>query len=546
MDGPDLQNAELLLVDDELANVRLLERILAGAGYARLIAITDPGEVLKILDEREPDIILLDLQMRHLDGFAILEQLKKRIPTDCFLPVLVLTADAYPETKLRALSSGAHDFLTKPFNHAEVLHRVENLLRMRQLHLQVRGQKKELEKLVAERTAELERTVRHLKETQDKAIEQERLNAFGTMASGVTHDFNNALSVILGFSDVALMECEGQMRRSELENYLHTIITAGLDASRMVARLREFYRPNDENEPRAVVQLNDLVKQAVATSRPRWHAESLGSDVEIQVETHLGEIPPVLADVSELRDALMNLIFNAVDAMPNGGTICLTTEFADEQIILRVRDGGIGMPEEVRRRCLEPFFTTKGEAGTGLGLAMVYGIVERHGGKLEIESVPGLGTTFIICLPPARDTASVVLTPSPRSVQPLRILVVDDQPEMCAVMTNYLVNDCHEVVAVTGGRAALEAARETRFDLLITDHVMPEMNGKQLAAALKEESPETRVILLTSMAGKAIEFAPTSRVISCVLQKPLQLVELRRAIAEVMSEPTTPQLPAFA
>ncbi|MGH8163464.1 MAG: hybrid sensor histidine kinase/response regulator, partial [Rhodanobacteraceae bacterium] len=515
-------------------------------GYTNIRSTTEPEKVLDLLRDHEPDIVLLDLQMEHLDGFAVLEQLREKIPIDCFLPVLVLTADAFSATKIRALSHGANDFLTTPFNHDEVIHRVENLLRTRRLHLEVREQNRNLEKIAAARTAELEKTVRDLKKTQDKAIEHERLNAFGTMASGVTHDFNNALSVILGFSDVALMECDGQMRRSELENYLHTIITAGLDASRLVERLREFYRPRDENEPRTVVQLNEIVKQAVATSRPRWHAESLGSDVEIRVETDLAEIPPLLADAPELRDALMNLIFNAVDAMPKGGTISLTTAFVDGRIILRVRDGGIGMPEEVRRRCLEPFFTTKGEAGTGLGLAMVYGIVERHGGELEIESAAGAGTTFIISLPPALNTISEVIAPAPKTIRPLKILVVDDQPEMCAVMTNYLVNDCHDVTAVTGGRAALEAARETHFDLLITDHVMPEMSGKQLAAALREESPGTRVILLTSLAGKGVEVSASSRVINRVLKKPAQLIELRHAIAEVMIDPTTLHLPVFA
>ena len=545
MDDACLRNADLLIVDDEPANLTLLQKILTMAGYTRIRATTEPRKVIELVEEAEPDLILLDLQMPHCDGFALLEKLKETIPSSCFLPVLVLTSDPVSSTKVRALTNGAHDFLTKPFDPAEVVQRVGNLLRMRELHLEVRQQNKDLEGLVAERTSELEKTLRELEATRDKAIQQERLNAFGMMASGVTHDFNNALSVILGFSDVALMECAGQMRRDELENYLHTIITAGLDASRMVARLREFYRPNDSSEPRVVVQLNDLVKQAVATSRPRWYAESLGSEVVIQVETDLAEIPPIVADASELRDALMNLIFNAVDAMPKGGTILFSTEFADERIILRVRDDGIGMPEEVRRHCFEPFFTTKGEAGTGLGLAMVYGIVERHGGSLEIESSPGKGTTFTISLPPALSSSSEVITPSPKAITPLKILVAVDQPEMCAVMSNYLTNDCHEVEAVTGGRAALEVLRGKKFDLLITDHVMPEMSGKQLAAALKEESPETRVILLTSMAEKA-HLERSGRVIDRMLTKPVQLTDLRRAIAEVMSEPITPKLPAFA
>ncbi len=530
-----LQNAEILLVDDELANLILLQKILNAAGYTRIRSTTEPRRVLSLLEEWEPDIILLDLQMPHLDGFAVMEQLKEKLPADTFLPILVLTADAMPRTKLRALSGGAHDFLTKPFDPAEVVQRIGNLLRTRQLHQEVQEQNKNLEQLVAKRTGELEKALRELKETQQKAIQQERLHAFGTMASGVTHDFNNALSVILGFSEVALMECEGALRRDEIEAHLRTIITAGLDATRLVTRLREFYRPNDENEPRMVVHLNELIKQAVATTRPRWHAESSGSEVPIEVETDFAMIPPISADASELRDALMNLIFNAVDAMPQGGKITLRTSYAGGRIVLQVRDTGVGMPEEVRLRCLEPFFTTKGEAGTGLGLAMVYGIIERHGGTLEIESAPGRGTTFTISFGPAVDAEDHIIAESPKPVSPLRVLVADDQRELCEVMTSYLASDCHAVTSVTDGRAALEAMRGANFDLLITDQLMPGMSGKQLAAAVKQDSPETRVILLTGVAEN--ENPSSNGAINRVLAKPVSLIDLRHAIVEVMAGP---------
>ena len=543
MDDSRLQSADFLIVDDEPINLTLLQKILRSAGYSRLRTTTEPRKVAELIAEKEPDIILLDLQMPHLDGFALLKQLKEALPIDSYLPVLVLTADAMPQTKMRALSSGAHDFLTKPFNPAEVVQRVGNLLQTRFLHLQAKEQNRNLEALVSERTKELEDAVRELKTTREKAIQQERLNAFGTMASGVTHDFNNALAIILGFSEVALIECEGKMRRPELEAHIQAIINAGLDASRMIKRLREFYRPGAKNEPRAVVNVNDLIEQAIATTRPKWHAESLGAEILIELQTDLQDTPPLLADASEMRDALMNLIFNAVDAMPNGGTIRLSSCFVDGRVIVQVRDGGIGMPEEVRKHCLEPFFTTKGEAGTGLGLAMVYGIVERHDGELEIESMPGLGTTFILSFPPALDPATAVAVPALQRSRPLKILVADDQPEICSVMTSYLVNDGHEVRAVTDARPALEAIRAEKFDLLITDHVMPGMSGKQLAAAVKEASPETRVILLTSMADKGV--TPPGRVIDSILAKPVSLVDLRRAVAEVMSDLVPPDLPVL-
>lgn len=530
-----LRDAEVLIVDDEPANIVLLQKVLKAAGFTRVRSTTEPQNVLSLVSDCEPDIILLDLQMPQLDGFGVLEQLKAKIAPGSFLPVLVLTADATTKTKLRALSSGAHDFLTKPFDPAEVLQRVGNLLQTRRLQLEVQEHNRNLEQLVSERTKDLQEALQQLKETQQRAIQQERLHAFGTMASGVTHDFNNALSIILGFSEVALMECGGDLRRDELEVYLRTIVTAAHDAARMVTRLREFYRPGGEKEPRAIVYLSAIIEQAVAITRPKWHSESLDRNVKISVETNLAEIPPVSADASELREALTNLIFNAVDAMPDGGVIKLNTNYVDQKIVCSVSDTGVGMPEEVRLRCLEPFFTTKGEAGTGLGLAMVYGIVERHCGTLEIQSKAGEGTTFIISLPPALDAQNEVLPETPRSLSPLNVLVADDQPEFCDVMASYLTSDCHAVQAVNDGRKALDLFRSANFDLVITDQVMPGMNGKQLAAAIKKDSPETRVILLSGISDGANSPLGTES-IDRVLTKPVSLIDLRHAIVEVMAE----------
>ena len=322
--------SKVLIVDDEPTNLILLQRILKTAGYTRIRSTTDPRNVIPLVTDLEPDIVLLDLQMPRLDEFAVLEQLKEKVPATAFLPILVLTADVLPKTKLRALSSGAHDFLTKPFDQAEVVQRMANLLRTRELQIQVQAQNQNLEHLVAERTRELEEALRKVRETQQRAIQQERLHALGTMASGVAHDFNNALTVILGFGEVALLECEGELRREELEAHLHTIIAAGLDAASMVKRLRDFYRPPGENELRNDVRLDEIIKQAVATTRPRWHADSSGSEVTIRVETNLRETSPISADARELREAFINLIFNAVDAMPDGGTIRFsTTQFQE-------------------------------------------------------------------------------------------------------------------------------------------------------------------------------------------------------------------------
>ena len=427
--------AKILIVDDEPTNIRLLERVLGKADYGRIRSTTDPCQVEELVGAFDPDIILLDLQMPVLDGFAVLEQLKRIGSAGNFLPVIVLTADATPQTRLRALSSGAHDFLTKPFDNAEVVQRVGNLLQTRRLQLQLAAQNENLEHLVQERTAELELALQELKSTQQHVIQQERLHAFGTMAGGVTHDFNNALAVILGFREIALHDMEQIDANSQVIEHLRTIMTAALDGAAMVNRLREFYRPGGRDEPRTAIKVSALVEQAAAITKPKWSAQSLGQGITIEVITDVQDVPAIAGDAAELREALTNLIFNAVDAMPEGGTVTLRVREGLADVRLEVSDTGIGMPEEVQRRCLEPFFTTKGERGTGLGLAMVYGTVERHGGTMAIESQPGEGTTFCIMLPKHAATSQVNKEAEVHAVEPLRILVVDDQPVLCEILS---------------------------------------------------------------------------------------------------------------
>jgi CheY-like chemotaxis protein len=254
------------------------------------------------------------------------------------------------------------------------------------------------------------------------------------------------------------------------------------------------------------------------------------------VKTELADIPAVAADAAELREGLTNLIFNAVDAMPDGGTITIRSAEENENVSIKMSDTGTGMSEEVRRRCLEPFFTTKGELGTGLGLAMVYGIVDRHGGTLDVRSIEGQGTTFIVSLPKHTATQPVAQTDPTAVARPLRVLVADDQPLLCEILAEYLTNDCHRVVTAKDGREALEKFSEGEFDLVITDQVMPEMTGDQLAGAIKTQSPSTPVVLVTGF-GQALGNG-VGQVTDCVLNKPVSVIDLRHALVRVTTNPS--------
>jgi signal transduction histidine kinase/ActR/RegA family two-component response regulator len=390
-----------------------------------------------------------------------------------------------------------------------------------------RWQSDKLERTVQDRTRQLQHALKQLKDTQQQVLQRERLHALGTMASGVTHDFNNALSVIIGFGELALQECEQKAESNSVERFVRPMVVAALDGAKVVTRLREFYRPGGHEEPRAAVDLNKLIEQAVVITQPKWKSQRLGDGVKIEIKAELAAVPPAAGDAAELREALANLIFNAVDAMPRGGTITLRTLGEEDRVVVEVSDTGMGMSKDVQKQCLDPFFTTKGEQGTGLGLAMVYGIVERHGGTLKIESEEGRGTNFIISLPQYQRIDQVVEDGPPEVTSPLRVLIADDQPLLCEILAEYLKNDCHTVVAANDGKEALEKFKREKFDLVITDQAMPEMSGNQLARAIKKRSPSTPVILLTGF-GEA--GGDSTNVIDHVLSKPVSLIDLRHAL----------------
>jgi len=527
-----MDHGKILIVDDNPTNVELLEEILQEAGYGRIRTTTQGRDVEALLAEINPDIILLDLQMPGLDGFAILARLKQILPFGTFLPILVLTANVSAETKLRALASGAHDFLTKPFDHAEVVQRVGNLLQTRRLHLQLETQNATLEQVVADRTKKLEKALKRLQDTQQQIVQQERLHAFGTMASGVAHDFNNALSVILGYGEIALEQAEAGTY-AEMQDCLRPIITAARDGAQMVTRLREFYRPSRE-EFRTAVDLNALVRQAIKITQPKWKSQSLGEGLKLTVEAELGNIPPVSGEPAELREALTNLIFNAVDALPAGGIITIRTSRQSDGVALEVADTGTGMTEEVRRHCLEPFFSTKGDRGTGMGLAMVYGIIDRHGGRMHIQSAVGYGTTISLTLPLHVAGPEIAPSASPAAGRPLSVLVADHQPILCEILDEYLTRDCHIVETAADGREAFERFQRGRFDLVITGQAMPEMTGEQLASAIKNISPQTPVILLTGF-GESRNGNGNHQAIDHVMSKPVSSIDLRQAVVRLLA-----------
>ncbi len=531
-----LSQAKILIVDDEPSNVRLLERILEISGCSGVRGITDSRQTLAEYFDFAPDVVLLDLNMPHFDGFAIMQQLKAAVAAEDYLPILVLTADITADTKRRALANGAKDFVTKPLDHTEVVLRIRNLLETRFLHLEMQRQNALLEDQVRERTARLEAALDEIRSTQEENVKQERLRALGMMAGGIAHDFNNSLTMMLGYGELLQpwLQQHGSPRE---QTYLNHIVAAAQDATHVVSRLRDFYRPAENNEIRVPVELGEIATQVVSLTAPRWKGRGLAQGVQIDVQTELRDIPLVSANAAELREVLTNLIFNAVDAMPAGGTVTIGTTALEDGVVLTVTDTGIGMTESERERCLEPFFTTKGEGGTGLGLAVVYGIIQRHGGTIEIASEKGVGTTFAIRLPSTTDEKIPDAPVVERLGRALRVLIVDDQEIICELIAEHLSSDGHTTASAAHGHAALETFRREPFDLVITDQSMPLMNGLQLGSAIKNLSPETPVVLLTGFGDEMLALGGCPPGIDLVLGKPVSQADLRRAISQAMEKP---------
>jgi PAS domain S-box-containing protein len=385
-----------------------------------------------------------------------------------------------------------------------------------------------------------------LRATQQQVIQQERLRALGQMASGIAHDFNNALSPIVGYSELLLAQPEKLGDTDRITSFLEIIQTAAQDASGIVRRLREFYRPRDGDEVLGPVPLIDLIAQVISLTQFRWKDQARAHGAEIRIIVESGDtdlLPAVAGNPAELREALTNLIFNAVDAMPEGGLIAIRAELDVDDVVLVVRDRGMGMTEEVRRRCLEPFFTTKGEHGTGLGLGLVYGIVERHLGAMEIESTLGKGTAIRIRLPVWRAGMSEVDMPAATGAgRSLRVLVVEDEPLVRQAHAEYLSIDGHAVETAANGRAALAQLRTGHFDLVLTDRALPEMSGDHLAAAIKQEAPHLPVIMVTGFGDLMNYHAERPVGVDLILSKPLGLSTLRSAIAKVSAAPASGSL----
>jgi GAF domain-containing protein/DNA-binding response OmpR family regulator len=379
---------------------------------------------------------------------------------------------------------------------------------------------------------ELREALEELETSQQQIIQSERLRALGEMAGGVAHDFNNTLTIILGRARLLLSATQDP----ELRRKLQVIEKAALDGAQTVRRIQEFTRMR-RARPFQALDLNRVIEEVVEVTRARWKDEAQAGGISYDVRVETTPVPPVIGDSSELREALTNILFNALDAMPKGGRVTFQTGVQGEYVSCIVTDTGVGMPQEVRQRIFEPFFTTKGEKGTGLGLSVVYGIITRHGGQIEVQSHVGRGSVFTIRLPVARQIPEAPeAAPSPQPHRNASILIIDDEEEVRKVLGDLLASRGHAVAACANGESGLARVQEEPFDLVITDLAMPGLTGWQVASLVKLRDPAMPVALVTGFGDRIDPAEARAKGVDFVVTKPFKLEDITAVVAQALAQ----------
>ncbi|MEM6647156.1 MAG: response regulator [Bacteroidota bacterium] len=355
-----------------------------------------------------------------------------------------------------------------------------------------------------------------------------RMETLGSMTMGIAHDFNNLLSGILGYTE--LLRTYDQFQAGDPSDHLATIEQAALDGAALVQRIQKYIRQEKLShfEP---IDLPTILEDSVSLTRPYWYNEPRRQGISIHVEQTLRPVPPILGSAPELREVFINFILNAVQAMPEGGTIAMLCDYRPEVgIEVTLSDTGVGMTDDVKERIFEPLFTTKGDRGTGMGLAVSYGIIQEHDGQITVDSTPGRGTRFHLIFPPSE--VPLVATDADEVTEKARtfdILVVDDETMVRAVLAKLLGLRGHTIMQAASGAEALDLLASNTYDLVFTDHAMPEMSGTELARQIRTHYPHLPIVLLTG----DTEVPNAHRVVDAHLSKPFKLEGLEAVIQEL-------------
>jgi PAS domain S-box-containing protein len=364
----------------------------------------------------------------------------------------------------------------------------------------------------------------------ERAAQADKLRALGQLASGVAHNFNNILAAILGHAQLMKRESTDERLTARLD----IIENAALDGAQTVKRIQGFgLQKSDEGYE--TFDVNQLLQDSTTLTRARWQHEAQARGLTYDVALDLREVPVVRGAASELREVFVNIILNALDAMPQGGRLRIASKQKNGYVRVTFSDSGLGMTREVRQRIFEPFFSTKGVTGMGLGLAVSYSIVERHGGDIDVRSIPGRGTTFTISLPSSRPTSGVANATDSIMAKTARVLVVDDDDRVRDVLVGMLKLAGHRADHAPNGREALLRLENETFDLVFTDLSMPDVDGWALAEEIRRRWPQLKIVMVTGYALQSENDHRRHRLVNDIISKPIRFDDINATLSHVLA-----------
>jgi signal transduction histidine kinase/ActR/RegA family two-component response regulator len=368
------------------------------------------------------------------------------------------------------------------------------------------------------------------KKMEEQLFQAEKLRAVAEMASGVAHDFNNALAAILGNTQLLLYTAQDE----ELKETLRTIEKVAKDSGQTIRRLQDFTKKRVHQELFRV-DVNSILKDSIEITKPKWKDEAQSRGVPIEIVSNFEEIPSVAGTDSELRGVFTNMIFNAIEAMPEGGKIEIHTFKKRRNVFIQISDTGIGIAEEAKKKIFEPFFTTKPFTNTGLGLSMSYGIIKRFGGEIDVESKVGQGTAFTIILPIGEEEKEeAVSLQTIKQGRQARILVIDDEEFVRSVLSRTLAKVNHQVTLAANGEKGVQLFKEGKFDMVLTDLGMPGMSGWEVCRMIKKISPDTPVGMITGWGAEMSQSKMEEYGLDFLISKPFDLNQILNVVAETM------------
>jgi DNA-binding response OmpR family regulator len=518
----------ILNVDDQDAQRYVKTRDLQRAGFDVLEAKTG-AEALQCAEQHAPPIILLDVQLPDINGYQVCRYVKQRSPAT----MILMTSATFTTSADRTigLDSGADAFLVQPAEPLELAACVNALLRIRRSEEELRKLNDTLEQRIQDRVTELAQANAALRSemvqrqaAEAALVQAEKMQAVGQLTGGLAHDFNNLLTAVVGNLDM--------IQRRSTDHHILRLADNALKASQRGAKLTSQLLAFSRTQK---LELTPVDVNALLAGMHNLLKQSLGAAVAIKIEPDAGR-PLALADATQLELAILNLGINSRDAMPQGGTLTITTAICSTNVVtVVVSDTGSGMPPEVASRAFDPFFTTKPPGkGTGLGLSQVFGAITQCGGEVVLESDVGKGTTVTLRLPRADVKELPGAVAELTAIEPgtARLLIVDDDPDVREFVTTFLSDAGYKVSAATQGEDALKMVKDIRPDMVIIDYAMPGMNGAEVVVTLRQRYPELPVLFVSGFADShAVESAVGT---APLLRKPFRPAQLAAAVRSML------------